>query len=212
MGRPLVLALDEATEYHDFIRAGLQQAYGDEVEVRIEGPLKTIEQMIKHILEVDEYLSALILDQRLNETGDCDYIGSELAKAYRSYDSKIPIYILTSYPDDIDSMFSDIEYVLDKGHLTDDPSIERLSPRLRRHVDIYRDMVDIRKRKLDELLMKKISSPLTVDEAKELSELQFWRTRPIELEESILSDKLRESLDKKEEMIAGLESILNKES
>lgn len=207
----LVLVLDEATEYHGFIQNGLEEVYGDEIEVRIEEPLNTKENMIEHIQSYHEQLATLIFDERLNETGDCDYIGSELAEAYRSYDPKIPIYILTSFPDTVDEKSGDIEYVIDKGDLTDDVLIEKLSPRLRRHVDIYKDMVGKRKKRLDKLLIKQLDNNLTADEIQQLKNLQFWRTRPIDLEESILSEELKISLDEKEKILNELELQLNKE-
>lgn len=212
MQQNLVLVLDEAIEYHNFIVKSLKQVYGEEIEVQIEEPLKTKEQMIKHIQEVSERLAALIIDERLTETGICDYLGSELAEAYRSFDPKIPIYILTSFPGSVDEKSGDIEYVIDKDDLTDDLLVKKLSPKLRRHVDIYRDMVDVRKKRIDELLIKQLDATLTTGEIQELKDLQFWRARPIELEESILSEELRTSLDKKEKILSELEDRLNRKS
>ena len=212
MLRNVILVLDEATENHNFIASSLEQVYGDEVDIIIEEPLSTKELMISRIQEDSGRIVALILDERLTDTGECDYVGSELAEAYRFFDSKIPIYILTSFPDIVDSNSGDIEYVIDKADLTADSLIKKLSIKLRRHVNIYKDIVDYRKNRVNELLLKQFNSNLSEDELSELKDLQYWRVKAIELDESILSEELKISLDKKEKILIELEDKLKKGS
>lgn len=203
-----MLVLDEEIGNHEFIRIGLEEAYGNEAEILIKAPLSTKDEMIFHIQSYGDKVSALIFDERLTETGDCDYQGSELAEAYRLFNSKIPIYILTSYPDSVDEESGDIEYVIDKSDLTEHDKIDKLAQKLRRHINIYKDIIDQRKVRLHELILKQTEHSLSPIEATELKNLQFWRTLPIGLEESIFSEEMKASLDAKENILIELEELL----
>lgn len=210
MKEKTVLVLDEEVDNHDFMQRDLQTAYGEEVTVLLETPLRTKEQMVERIQVLSDRLVALIFDERLYETGDCDYNGSELAAVYRAYDAKIPIYILTSYTTDVDES-GDVEYVIDKGDLNEDKALELLSQKLRRHINIFGDIVDERHRALDALLIKHCAGGLNEDELKQLQQLQFWKSKGIELEESLLSESIKQNLDQKEQLLQELEAQLNKD-
>ena len=210
MTKHLVLAIDEEGTIHDHIRDSLQKIYGVESEVIVDFPQPSVEEMIEKIQLFGDRLGALVFDERLAETGECDYEGSRLAEAYRAYDAKIPIYILTSYANSDGIETGNIEYVIDKGDLIVDAKIDMLKQRLRRHLDISVDIVDGRVNRLDELIKKQISDSLSESEVKELGQLQFWRSRAVELEDSLFSEKLKANLDEKEKALSELETLLNK--
>ena len=205
-----VLVLDEEIDNHQFIKRDLQTAYGEEITVMIETPLATEELMIDRIQTFSDTLVALIFDERLYETGDCNYNGSDLAAVYRAYDPKIPIYILTSYPTDVVES-GDVEYVIDKGDLTEDDALAHLSQKLRRHINIFADIIDQRYQSLDALLLKHVSEGLNQSEVEQLQQLQHWKSKGIELEESLLSETIKQNLDKKEQLLQALEAQLNKD-
>jgi hypothetical protein len=201
----IVFAVDEDTTLHWSIKASLEQIYGDEIEVIIDKPKPTIVEMIEHLVSIGDRLVALILDERLNDTGECNYLGSDFAEAFRDINSKIPMYILTSFGAD-DS--GDIEYILTKDSLHQD--LDALKQRLRRHVDIYKDIVGSRRVRLDKLVVLELQGNLTEEFQIELDELLYWRAKPIQLEEGFHTRQVRADLEKNDELLAEIEALLGK--
>lgn len=120
--------------------------------------------------------ACIIIDQRLTETGYATYTGIELAQYLRSINQKVPIYILTSYVDEEDFTGGEwsVEHIIPK----DSFNARTVIARILRHTNVYKDILDGRAKRFNELLKKTLDDSLDEAELEELAELQFERTAP----------------------------------
>lgn len=196
-----VLWIDEEQMALDTYREFFERVFGDEFEIIPEMPLEEIGDMVDRI-QKEEYLVALILDQRLKSAGTAKYTGIELADAVRRIYSKIPIYILTNYQDDIDEQdYFQVEYILEKDFMHNDNYLNALSARVRRHANIYKDIISNREERFDELLRKSVAGTLVGDEIKEFTNLDFSRSKKVIAEEEPWAIKLKQELDEHQNLL-----------
>ena len=144
------------------------------------------------------------IDEKLKETGVASYFGIELAQYIRGIDQKLPIYILTNYPNAVASSgLWSVEDIVDKGNLDDSQESQILKARLIRRIDVYEDILLDRQKRFQELLRKSLKDELTRDEIAEFDELQLTRTSPI------LAEEL-ENLAELEELVEEHKRILDR--
>jgi DNA-binding NarL/FixJ family response regulator len=148
-------------------------------------------------------LAALILDQRLNTSGKVLYSGVELAAQFRSIGSRIPIVILTNYPDDdFNSQGWAVECVVPKTITLRDPSgtpALQFKLRLLRQIEISANVLAAREQRFNELLIKSSREKLTSEEERELRQLEGDRISTVaaaEREKQIKLDSEIETLKK----------------
>ncbi|PSW05666.1 hypothetical protein [Photobacterium lipolyticum] len=185
----------------------LKRIYGDEFEIIAIEPSNKIEEMVETLLSYDDVVS-YIIDERLNLTGVANYIGTTLVEAIRAIDSKIPVYILTSYAGDVDPILGSVEFVIDKSDAFKKDKRHELSQRMRRHIDTFNDIQSARAKRLDELLIKSVEHNLSEKEQKELEKLNYFRMKKILLEEQAPSIILKGELDKQAEILREIEEKL----
>jgi hypothetical protein len=132
---------------------------------------------------VDNTVSAFILDERLNTTGNVSYTGAELAAHLRAIGGKMPIVILTNYPDDdFTSQGWAVECILEKKSVLKDPttpSAQAFKARLSRQVEIAGNVLSGREGRYHDLLVKSTDASLTADEETELRNIEAERIAPI---------------------------------
>lgn len=208
MSNQVIYIEDQADTRDTFVRS-LRRVYGNEYEIIAPEPKPRIEDMIKHLFSYDSPV-AFILDEKLQLTGETSYLGSELAEEIRVIDNKIPIYILTSFSGDVDHISGNIEFVIDKNTLSDSKERDKLSQRMRRHQSTFADIKSERAERLDFLLQKSIESSLTDDEHKEYEQLNFFRLKPILIDEGIPSESMEIELKRQEELIELISEDLEK--
>ena len=201
--KKVVLWIDEEQMALDTWTNTFEDVFGEEFQVISEIPLSEMKSMVERI-QGEHNLAALILDQRLKETGVASYTGMELAEAVRQFDPKIPIYILTNHINDIGDQDYLVEYVLEKDNMVDEAYLQKISARVRRHADIYIDIISDRERQFDELLRKSIDTELTEEELEEFKKLHFWRSKAVFADEESWSMELKKSLDEQQELLAEL--------
>lgn len=150
-------------------------------------------------LIMDRNTVCIVVDQKLKDTGVATYTGIELAQYLREINDKIPIYILTNYPDLHDEYEPgewSVEDIIDKQTFISPIKTQTLVARLLRHIDIFTDIRSERTKRFNELLQKRIRNELSVEEAREYEELQFERLAPSETREIFgVSDGLDELLN-----------------
>jgi len=147
------------------------------IQIRDLAPLATFAEYDS--LANDPATAAFILDQKL-KPGGMTYNGTDLALYLRGIDSKMPIYILTGYAGETDEFRGFeylIEYIIDKQHIEDPNSDNAIKhkARLLRHLDVFNDVRSARDQRFHDLIIKSSREPLSVDETKELIELEGER-------------------------------------
>lgn len=188
----------------------IQDCFGDEIIVLPEPPLLELSSMLDRVIAETD-LVALILDQRLKSTGMANYTGIELAEAVRRLNKKLPIYILTNHVDDIGDLDYQVEYVLEKDYLHEAPYRRTVAARVRRHADIYTDIISDREIRFDELLCKSLQVELTADEKEEFEKLDFWRNKAMFAREESFADGLKNELDKQQIELEALRTEIERQ-
>ncbi len=195
--RKIVLWIDEEQMALDTYASFLEKCFGAEVVVIPELPENDLPTMLDRIFH-EENLISLVIDQRLQSTGKATYTGIELAEAVRRMDKKIPVYILTNYAEDIGDLDYQVEDVLEKDHLHEEVYQRKIAARVRRHADIFDDIVSSRETRFDELLCKSLHSELTAEEQNQFEKLDFWRNNVFFAKEEASAEKLKRELDKQQ--------------
>ena len=166
---------EELTAYGDELKLDMPQ--GIEIKAILPYPRKI--DYVSTLLE-DPDTACIIIDQKLKEKGDATYSGIELAQYLRRINKKIPIYILTIFPDDKDFAGQEwnIEDIISKGSFRDEEGAQTAKARIFRHIDVYEDILDERAKRFNELLKKSLDDSLDEAELDELAELQAERIAP----------------------------------
>ena len=195
--RKVVLWIDENKSALDTLAPFLEECFGGEVTVIPEMPENELSTMLDRIFH-EQNLISLVIDQRLKSTGIATYTGIELAEAVRRLDKKIPVYILTNYADDIGDLDYQVEDVLEKDHLHEEAYQRKVAARVRRHADIFDDIVSSRETRFDELLCKSLQTELSAEERDQFDKLDFWRNKIVFAKEEASAEKLKQELDKQQ--------------
>lgn len=212
MEKNVVLYIDEEQVALDSYGRELRKNLPPELEIICTLPEPTLPLMLKFICSMRPRIASIVVDEHLEVAGTADYIGSQLADAYRQLDSKIPIYILSNHPDEIDDNLESVEYILSKDDFADGgPALESAIKRMVRHINAYEQIVDEREQRFVILLKKYVLSEISIEEAKELNELKFWREAPAAIEESTMTVELKRKLDEQEDILNNIEQLLSGE-
>lgn len=208
----LVIFIDEDKDQRRLMPRRLESAFGNGIEVNAIVPEADIESMVERIHGDSDNLRALVFDERLGETGEAIYSGSNLARAYREVDPVIPIFILTSYIDDEDLMerYTDFDHVLSKGDFRTIPVDKRIENLMRRSIGRFDQYVSERSYRMHCLLEKSILQYLTEDESDELNQLTTWKNGPTYLSEHHFQSTLKKKLDEREKTLNKILSKLDK--
>ncbi len=148
-------------------------------------------------------LAALVLDQRLNTSGQVLYSGVELAAHLRAIGCRVPIVILTNYPeDDFTAQGWAVECIVQKKKTLDDPAAiaaQEFKLRLLRQIEIAGTVLAAREQRFNELIIKSSREKLAADEEKELRLLEGERVASVaaaEREKQVRLDAEIENLKK----------------
>lgn len=127
-------------------------------------------------------LGGFFIDQRMSGGALVRYNGIELAGHLRSRHPKLPIYILTGYPNDhgLDGGAYRVEDIVDKADIEDRASekAQTLKARILRRLAVFGDVLDAREQRFHDLLIKSLKEPLTTDEEREMGLLETERLAP----------------------------------
>lgn len=197
-----VLYIDDRPDSRNTYSEDLSDIFGSSVKVIAIAPLATLPEMLSVIINQGQLVS-LVLDQLLHESGDTDYNGLQLAALVRASLPKLPIYILTNWTTKLDDTYH-VEYVFEKEYISEDTYKKEATARVRRHINVFEDIIDEREDRFAELLPKYLGRQLSADEITEFLNLKAGRIKPYshEFDED---DELRAKLD---QQAAVLESVL----
>jgi hypothetical protein len=129
----------------------------------------------------DPNLGGFFIDQKMIGGGVVNYNGIDLASHLRGLHPKLPIYILTGYPnEDFTGTAYRVEDIVDKEDIEDRDSekAQVLRARILRRLDVFGDVLDAREQRFHDLLVKSTKEPLTAEEEKELGLLEAERLAP----------------------------------
>lgn len=199
MNKQVIYIEDEEAARNTFSRA-LKRIYGSDYVIEAPIPESNIIDMQKSLFKYKNPV-AFVFDEKLRFTGETNYLGSELAEKVREIDSKIPIYILTSYAGEVDPLAGSVEFVIDKTMAGDPIKREQLASRLRRHQSTFDDIRTDRANLFDMLLKKSITHGLTEEELSQFEELNFLRVKPILFDEAIPTQKLEIELKRQDALL-----------
>ena len=142
--------------------------------------IKTIEayQHLDDYLSIlaDENTACIITDQKLKVTGIANYTGIELAEFLRGINAKVPIYILTNFPDDKDEFEHGewtVEDIISKSDLTQASERKILAARILRRINVYTDITEKRQVRMKDLLRKSMNGELDENELSEIDNLKL---------------------------------------
>lgn len=157
----------------------------------------------------DKDVVTIVLDEQLKDSGVAKYFGIELAEYLRGLNKKIPIYMLTSYPESEELVEGEmkVEDILSKQDLP--ARKEVVGARILRRIDNYLDITTGREARFELLLRKSFSEELDGNEASEFEELGYLRSAPFEIDEIYSAESLKK-LDALEAKILEIENNLHK--
>lgn len=157
----------------------------------------------------DKDVVTIVLDEQLKDSGVATYFGIELAEYLRGLNKKIPIYMLTSYPESEELVEGEmkVEDILSKQDLP--ARKEVVGARILRRIDNYLDITTEREARFELLLRKSFSEELEGNEASEFEELGYLRSAPFEIDEIYSAESLKK-LDALEAKILEIENNLHK--
>ena len=189
---------EELTTYSNDLKLDMPQG----IQIKAIRPYPRKIDYVSTLLE-NPNTACIIIDQKLKETRIVTYTGIELAQYLRRINKKIPIYILTNFPDDKDFAGHEwnIEYIISKGNFRDEEGAQTAKARILRHIDVYEDILDERAKRFNELLKKCLDDSLDEAELEELAELQFEQTAPTLAKEVEELEKLRQIAKTNEQLI-----------
>ncbi|EIX9118967.1 TPA: hypothetical protein MIZ55_12400 [Klebsiella pneumoniae] len=207
-----VIYIDDDKQAQETYKDPLQELFGEEFELLDIEPKFELSDMITTLQSYNNIV-AYILDEKLNQLGKAGYLGQELAKAIRDLNPKVPIYIFTAFKDEFDSTYgpAEIEYVIAKDELSDDEMQKSLSSKIRRHHNVFSDVLSQRAKRLDELLVKYLDKNISPQETEEMNQLNLIRTKSIDLEESTVLPVLKEKIDETSKRLDEIERLLGGE-
>jgi hypothetical protein len=187
MSKQIVYLVDEQPTELSANRRALETILGD-AGLTIKELLPTTRLADYNRLVASPTTVAFIIDQKLRVSGDANYSGIEMASHLRSINPKLPIYILTNYPDDHELGGGNdrtVEDIIPKKDLTypNHDKALRFKARFLRHIAVFRDVLSQREQRFHSLLTKSLRQNLSAVEQRELNELQEVRLAPIQAAE-----------------------------
>lgn len=206
---PCMIYIDEEPRARRLFGRRLGLCIGDEVQVIPLDPERELDAMVKKIENFPNLVS-IVIDQKLTAAGTAEYLGTELVEKLRLADHLMPIYILTNYAEDVDSNLGGIEYVLSKDDLIDTEKLMNIGARVRRHINIFQQIMDQRESRFEELLRKRFESNLSDAESNEFSKLKYQREKKSLAASFIGDDQLTKKILSAEAKLQEIEHLLKK--
>ncbi|MEP9248051.1 hypothetical protein [Enterobacter asburiae] len=195
-----IIFIDDDSDVRATYQLSMSLMFSGEFEVLCLDVEPSLDSMVQVLKDIPNKITFFI-DEKLKHSGVATYNGVELAERIRVFDSKIPIYILTSFADEIEKYLGDIEFVIDKNDWELDDT--NLKQRFLRHINTYKDIKSQQAKRFEVLLEKSIFSTLTEDELEEFKALDLSRIKNVS-SEGIISE---ESLGKLNEASNELDAI-----
>ncbi|HBE9178447.1 TPA: hypothetical protein KNH08_001298 [Serratia fonticola] len=182
-----IIFIDDDSDVRATYKLSMGIMFSNDFEVVCLDVEPSLDEMIQVLNKIPEKVTYFI-DEKLKHSGVATYTGVELIEKIRVFDSKIPIYILTSYSEEIEKYLGDIEFVIDKNDWDLEGDENNLTKRFMRHINTYKDIKSQQAKRFELLLEKSIFSTLSEKELEEFKALDLSRVKNI-ASEGIISDE-----------------------
>lgn len=182
-----IVFIDDDSDIRATYELSMRMMFSEEYRIICLDVDSTIEDMIQTLNSIPDKVT-LFIDEKLKHSGVASYTGVELIEKIRLFDSKLPIYILTSFADEIEQYLGDIEFVIDKNDWEHERKEKNLIKRFLRHINTYKDIKSEQAKRFDFLLDKSIFSTLSEEEFEEFKALDLSRVKTV-FNEGIISEK-----------------------
>lgn len=202
--------VDEDDDQRETFSLMLQECFPDNAQSpKVFGVEPRPELGDMRFLVEDKDVVTIVLDEQLKDSGVAKYFGIELAEYLRGLNKKIPIYMLTSYPESEELVEGEmkVEDILSKQDLP--ARKEVVGARILRRINNYLDITTEREARFELLLRKSFSETLDGAEVSEFAELGYLRSAPFEIDEIYSVESLKK-LDALEAKILEIETNLHK--
>lgn len=176
---PVVWLFDDMRDERHTYQRVLGRAMQGLAEVRGQEPYPTLDHYLP--LLNDPATACVITDHRLQIAGMAAYTGIDLAQYIRRINTKLPLYILTNYADDRDAFLMgewSVEDIISKDDLKDARGQRTVAARIVRRIDTYRDILDARGAKLQDLITRSVDGELDEADLAELDTLWVQQNAP----------------------------------
>jgi hypothetical protein len=182
-----IIFIDDDSDIRATYEISMQMMFDDKFEIVCLDAAPSLKDMMKVLDGIPDKVTYFI-DEKLKHSGIASYTGTELVENIRVLDSKVPIYILTSFSDEIEQYLGDIEFVIDKNYWETDEEEHNLKKRFLRHINTYKDIKSEQAKRFDELLEKSLFTTLLEGEIEEFKALNLGRSKKM-ANESLISDE-----------------------
>lgn len=182
-----IIFIDDDSDIRATYALSMSMMFSKEYNIVCLDAAPTLEGMIQILNDIPDKVTYFI-DEKLKHSGIATYTGVELVERIRLFDSKIPIYILTSFADEIEQYLGDIEFVIDKNDWESEEEDDNLIKRFLRHINTYKDIKSEQAKRFEVLLEKSLFSTLSESEIEEFNALNLSRVKSIS-SEGIISDE-----------------------
>ncbi|WP_345842094.1 hypothetical protein [Shewanella algae] len=182
-----IIFIDDDGDVRKTYEMSMKMMFGEEFEIVCLDAEPTLKRMMEVLDSIPDKVSYFI-DEKLKHSGNATYAGLDLVEYIRRLDSKVPIYILTSFSDEIEQYLGDIEFVIDKNHWESNEDEENFKKRILRHINTYKDIKSKQSQRFEKLLEKSIFSSLSEEEIEEFNALNINRSKKI-VSERLISDE-----------------------
>lgn len=203
-----IIFIDDDSDIRATYELSMQMMFEEEFEIVCLDAEPSLAEMMQVLDGIPDKVTYFI-DEKLKHSGIASYTGTELVECIRVIDSKVPIYILTSFSDEIEQYLGDIEFVIDKNDWESDEEEENLKKRFLRHINTYKDIKSEQAKRFDELLEKSIFSTLSEVEIEEFNTLNLGRSKKI-ADERLISDESLAELKGASDELDAIYAELNK--
>ena len=204
-----VIYIDDDKDARETYAYFLEKLFGDEFTLNSLEPNFEIEKMLEVVSNFNGVV-AYILDEKLNHLGKANYLGQQLASRLRDIDTKVPIYIMTAYKNEFTNDYepSSVEFVIDKDAISDRKASESISTKFKRHQNTYSDIQSERAQRLDYLLRRSLDGDIDESEKVELDQINFYRTKTINLSEVTMVKELEKIVGESENALSEIDKLL----
>lgn len=194
-----IIFIDDDSDIRTTYEISMRMMFSSDFEIISLDVKASLEEMISTLNEIPNKVTFFI-DEKLKHSGIASYNGAELAERIRFFDSKIPIYILTSYSDEMEKYLGDIEFVIDKNDWDIETESDNLLKRFLRHINTYKDIKSTQVRRFEFLLEKSLFSALSEEELEECQSLDLSRVKCTPNERIISEESLKRLNSASEEL------------
>jgi len=201
MKQPVYFIDDDIIERQSSVDVLIEIFADTPISVQALAPLPTLSDYTELVNKAAP--AGLIIDERLSTSGTVIYSGVELAAYLRAIGNRVPIVILTNYPDDdFTTNGWAVECIVQKNKTLRDPvgaPAQEFKLRLLRQIEVCGTLLAAREKLFHELLIKSSREKLTAEDEMKLRELEGERIASVaaaEREKQIKLDAEIESLKK----------------